>query len=99
MKKDQLDKAILKRALGYETEEVVEEYASTDNELKLSKRKVTKKYVPPDLSAIKMVMDTMDQTVLGEYQTMTKEQLMKEKIQLLNQLEEKYGNQKSKNRY
>ena len=76
---------------------MVEEYASSDNELKLNKRKVTKKYVPPDLSAIKMVMDTIDQKVLGDYQTMTKEELVREKIQLLSQLEEKHGNQKSKN--
>ena len=56
--------ALIKKALGYDAVEVVEEYVSCDEgEIKLSKKKVTKKNVPPDLSAIKILME--EQAFLG----------------------------------
>ena len=58
---NKLKTALLKKALGYEAKETIEEYVSDDGEIRLSKRKVTKKNVPPDITAIKML--------LGESQT------------------------------
>ena len=52
-KKDKIGEALLKVALGYQVAEVTEEYAEVDGALKLTKRKKTKKDVPPDLNAIK----------------------------------------------
>ena len=39
--------ALLERALGYDADEVVEEYGFSEGEAVLVKRKVTKKRVPP----------------------------------------------------
>ena len=39
---DKIRKALLKKALGYSADEVVEEYALDDGEEKLVKKKVTK---------------------------------------------------------
>ena len=50
--------ALLERALGYDADEVVEEYGFSEGEAVLVKRKVTKKRVPPDIQAAKMLLDT-----------------------------------------
>ena len=52
-----LKKALFKCAVGFDTSEVVEEYAVDEGELKLVKRKVTKRDVPPDIKAVKMLLD------------------------------------------
>lgn len=85
MSQSKLKKALLKRALGFETEEVVEEYAEGEGgEVKLLKRKVTKKSVPPDLTAIKLLTE-------GEKEVcqMTDEELSFEKQRLLDLIKEK----------
>lgn len=55
-KEGKLDEALLKVALGYQVAEVTEEYAEVDGELKLTKRKRTKKDVPPDLKAVQLLL-------------------------------------------
>ena len=40
-----IEKALIKKALGYTQEETIEEYSQVDNEVILNKRKVTKKDV------------------------------------------------------
>ena len=81
--------ALIKKALGYDATEVVEEYVSDqEGEVKLTKKKVTKKNVPPDLTALKMLLDQTEIDV----KVMTDEQLEEEKnrlLQLLNQFNEK----------
>ena len=77
--------AIEKKALGYDTTEVVEEYVSDDSgEIRLSKKKVTKKSVPPDLTALKMLLDSEEEPI----ETMTDEQLEDEKKRLLKLLKD-----------
>ena len=49
--------ALLERALGYDADEVVEEYGFSEGEAVLVKRKVTKKRVPPDIQAAKMLLE------------------------------------------
>lgn len=82
-------KALVKKALGYETTEIVEEYVSDDaGDIKLTKKKVTQKNVPPDISAIKMLLDQTEISV----SEMTDEQLEREKerlLKLLNEFNEK----------
>ena len=51
-----INKALIKRALGYASKEVVEEFTQSDGDLVLTKRKITKKNVPPDMSAVKIVL-------------------------------------------
>ncbi|MBD5636769.1 MAG: hypothetical protein HDP28_02965 [Clostridia bacterium] len=77
--------AIMKVALGYSLEEVTEEYGVEDGELKLVKRKETKKDIPPDLKAVKLLMDDKDYSVLSD------EELEAEKQKLLKRLKEEEG--------
>ena len=81
MSDEQIRQALVRRAVGYETDEVVEEYGFNDGEAVLIKRKVTKKSVPPDILAAKMLMD--GQTPLSE---LSDEMLEEEKQRLLRQL-------------
>ena len=77
-----LKSALIKKALGYDATEIVEEYADEQGEIKLLKRKVTKKNVPPDLTALKMLID-------GEMQPLsrlTDEELKAEKERLIKLL-------------
>ncbi len=76
--------ALIKKALGYDYKEIVEEYVSSDEgEVKLAKKKVTKKNVPPDITALKLLLDS--QTPICQ---MSDEQLEQEKKRLLKLLEQ-----------
>lgn len=56
--KESVKDALIKCAVGLSASEVVEEFsADGDGRLKLVKRKVTKREVPPDIKAVKMLMD------------------------------------------
>ncbi len=52
--REDVEKAIVRKALGYEAEEVVEEF---DRENVLIRRKVTTKHYPPDMSAVKVMAE------------------------------------------
>ena len=82
MSEQEIKEAIMKVALGYSLEEVTEEYGVEDGELKLVKRKETKKDIPPDLKAVKLLLEDKDYTVLSD------EELEREKQKLLKQLKE-----------
>ena len=84
---EKIKKALIKKALGYDATEVVEEFVSgEEGEIKLTKKKVTKKNVPPDLTAIKMLTEE-GQVDLRE---MSDEELEKEKQRLEKLLAEKF---------
>ena len=85
-KEEKISDALLKVALGYQVAEVTEEYAEVDGELKLTKRKKTKKDVPPDLKAVQLLLSTEND---GDYADWTDEQLQAEKKRLLAELKEK----------
>ena len=77
--------ALIKKALGYDATEVVEEYVSgEEGEIKLTKKKVTKKNVPPDMTALKMLLESEGEKL----EEMSDEMLEKEKIRLLKILSE-----------
>ena len=77
--------ALIKKALGYDAKETVEEYVSgEEGEIKLSKKKITVKNVPPDITALKLLMDD-DRKPLAE---MTDGELQEEKERLLKLLAE-----------
>lgn len=77
--------ALRKKAMGFDNDEIVEEYVCTeDGEIKLSKRKITKKFVPPDIPAAKILLGQIEkQTDLSVF---TEEQLHEEKKRLLEEL-------------
>ena len=78
MSEEEVKAALRRRALGFETDEVVEEYGFNEGEAVLLKRKISKKIVPPDIQAAKMLMEEQ-----GTLRTMTDEQLAAEKERLL----------------
>lgn len=81
--KDKIADALLKVALGFQVAEVTEEYAEVDGALKLTKRKRTKKDVPPDLKAVQMLLGENG----GGIENMSDEELEAEKKRLLAALE------------
>lgn len=83
-KEEKIGEALLKVALGYQIAEVTEEYAEVDGALKLTKRKKTKKDVPPDLKAVQMLLES---GAGEEYLGWTDEELQREKERLLRVLE------------
>ena len=48
--------SVRKKATGYEATETQEEYALVDGEMTMVKRKITRKDVPPDISALKLLL-------------------------------------------
>ena len=78
-----LARSLYKKAVGYTATEKTLEYSP---EGELTKKKVTSKYYPPDISALKAYME-----LTGEGQSlerMTDEELKAEKERLLKELEE-----------
>jgi hypothetical protein len=84
-KEEKIGQALLKVALGYQIAEVTEEYAEVDGELKLTKRKKTKKDVPPDLKAVQLLLSS-DGVDFAQW---SDEELETEKQRLLLLLQEK----------
>lgn len=90
MKKDidkKIEKALLDKALGFTTQEVIEEYGYSGEDFVLQKRKTSTKSYPPDLSALQILLENKGGD--GFYETMTDEELEKEKQRLLNLIKEK----------
>ncbi len=83
--KEKINRAIAKKAVGYNALEVVEEYQDEEGVLKLTKKKVTKKHFPPDTQAAKLMMEQLPRNVIVD---MTDEELEKEKQRLLKKLQE-----------
>ena len=54
---EDLTGALKKCAVGFGTSEVVEEFSVEDGELRLVKKKVTRRDVPPDIKAVKLLME------------------------------------------
>lgn len=81
MQDDAIRKAIRKVALGYSVAEVTEEYGVQDGELKLLKRKETRKEIPPDLKAAKILME-------DGFADLSDEELQQEREKLLALLKE-----------
>ena len=81
-----LEKALMDKALGFTTQEVVEEYGLSGDDFILQKRKTSTKSYPPDLSALQMLLEREGN---NEFYIMTDEQLEKEKQRLLSKLKEK----------
>lgn len=80
---ERIRKALLKRALGYNSTETVVEYSGDGEECTVVRKKVTEKDVPPDISAAKLLLEKWQ---TDDYSTMTDEQLEAEKRRLLSLL-------------
>ena len=83
---DKINDALIKRALGYESEDIVEEYVINDDGKNLTKQKITRKFVPPDISAVKAVLAFFGKELEKEFLAMTDEELVTEKERLEEEL-------------
>ena len=83
---EKINDALLKVALGYQVAEITEEYAEENGELKLVKRKKTKKDVPPDLKAVQLLLSVEEGN--GELSAWTDEELEAEKQRLIGALQQ-----------
>ena len=89
MNDEEIKQALFKRAVGYESDEVIEEYTSDENGNPiLSKRKITKKFNPPDIAAVRFLLE-QGQVSDDEISKMTDKQLLQEKERLLQLLKQK----------
>ena len=85
--------ALVKKALGFDATEIVEEYVSDEQgDIRLSRKKVTTKNVPPDVTALKMLLED-DGTPVSQ---MTDDELEKEKTRLLELLLKRNKKRKEK---
>lgn len=84
-KEEKIGEALMKVALGYQLAEVTEEYAEVDGELKLTKRKKTKKDVPPDLKAVQLLLSAEEN---GDITALSDAELEAERRRLLAALRE-----------
>jgi len=83
-----LKEALLNKALGFTTQEVVEEYGYTGEDFVLQKRKTSTKSYPPDLSALQILLEK-EVKEPSEIEKMSDEELLKEKERLIKMLKEK----------
>ncbi len=74
---DKLTKTLLKKAMGYSVDEIVEEYVNDENELKLVKKKITKKHIPPDINAAKALLEKNNEMNLEKIKSLSNEELQK----------------------
>ncbi len=92
--KNDLQEALFKKALGYDVTEIVEEYVGdNEGEIKLSKKKITTKNVPPDMTALKILLDDQQKSVFE----MTDQELFDEKVRLLCLLKQIQNDEGEKN--
>jgi len=82
MAKDKLSEAIWKRALGGEVEEVSDEYNIENGRAVLSKQRINKKMIAPDLAAIKLLLEE----IKDEYEDMSEDELVSERDRLIGLL-------------
>lgn len=91
---DAIGKALYRKAVGYTAKETVEEYAGEDGIL--SKRKVSKKHIPPDFNALKMLVER--ECKAQDYRAMSDEELAREKARLLEELRQTQKGEADENR-
>ena len=96
---EELMDALLKRAKGYTYDEVQEEFAVRDDgEMALIKRKIAKKYCPPDSNALRTYLELTASRGLSEY---SDEELLRERDRIVkeylrNEREEAEGEDKKR---
>lgn len=80
---EDIEVAILRKAVGYDVQEIVEEYSGEND---LLKRKVTNKHIPPDMTAIKTILEIKGQE--NDLAKMSDDELRQLKTKLLRQLKD-----------
>ena len=94
--KSKIEKSIVKKALGYNYKEVIDEFSIDGKKKTLIKRKVTTKNVPPDLSAVKMLLEDLTDEQ-KDFSNLTDEELVEEIKKTLEKLNFKNQTEIDKN--
>lgn len=81
-----LKEVLLKKAMGYTSSETIEEYLSNENQLTLTKRKVTTKEIPPDPTALKTLLEICSEQPESSLANLTDDQLEEEKQKIIEKL-------------
>ncbi len=91
-KQKRIEKALYDRATGFSEEDVAEEYGMVDKAFTLLKRKTNKKYYPPEIRAIEIMMerDAAD----DEFKDMDLSKLEAERTRLIELLKKAEENDK-----
>lgn len=84
---EKINRALIKKAVGFSSKEVIEEYSVSDGQMVLTKKKVTKKPIPPDIGAVKILLSLYSTEEL-DLSKLTEEELIIERDKLLKILEE-----------
>lgn len=85
--KNKIEKSLLKKALGYNYKEVVDEYVIDEDGQKLTKRKITTKNVPPDISAVKLLLDELNVAVNVDLSALSDADLKRELKDILKKID------------
>ncbi|MEG1500070.1 MAG: hypothetical protein RR400_03290 [Clostridia bacterium] len=86
---DEIQDALYRKALGYDCDEVIEEFVPDEyGKFNLAKRKVTKKHFQPDISAAKVLLEYFSKNNKDDMEGLSDDELMNEKIRLLEMLKE-----------
>lgn len=80
-----INKILTKKAKGYTTREKTEDYTVSDGQAVLVKRKIVTKHVPPDINAVKALLQLSD-IDNGDVDSMTDAQLEVERLRLIGLL-------------
>ena len=88
--KNKIEKSLLKKALGYRYNEVIEEYLVNDDGEKLIKRKITTKDVPPDMNAVKLLLDSLDVSKEVNFEELSDDELKNEIKNVMELLEKQH---------
>lgn len=81
--------SLLKKANGYYADEIIEEYAYDQNgREELLKKKVTKKFVPPDLNATKLLLEYYTSTNEENFENLSEEEIDQKAIKLIKEYAE-----------
>ena len=88
---EKINDVLLKRAMGYCSEEIIEEFQEDNGDMKLIKRKVTKKDIPPDINAVKILLDKYNIEEL-DFSKLTDEELEKLRNEVIFNLVQEFDN-------
>ena len=86
---EKLKKTLFKKAVGYVVSEETVEYAINDEGKEVvTKRKVTKKYIPPDAAALRLLIERFFSSSYQDIDSMSDEELERERDEIIKMLKQ-----------
>lgn len=87
-KEEIVENALIKKATGYDADEIIEEfvYDKDENKTVLVKRKKSTKHFSPDVTAIKILLSYYTNQNFDSLESLSDEELLKERDRLLEEL-------------